>query len=122
MHVQLTPFSGGNPDERYWLARVDGGPEFRVDDYAVQTEGQDGNVVMSLVVTVDALSIGDASRSGESRPAVPEKPPASTWGDGSKPDPRESIPGWEPEKVSGKVAESLMTRMAAAANFRTVNA
>lgn len=94
LRVEITP----GADEQPPTVRI-GSAEFRVVDYAVQTDG--GIPVLSLVVAPDSLSIGEA-------PAVSSPPAAgpqiSSWSSKGKPDPRESIPGWQPESLGEQVA------------------
>ena len=93
LRVQIVP----RPSEPGFLARV-GGAEFPIVDFAVQSEG---GMFLSLVLAPDSLSIGDPP-TAEVRPAAPQ---VASWGDGRVPDPRESIPGWTAEGISGQVAE-----------------
>ncbi|WP_250029810.1 hypothetical protein [Paractinoplanes maris] len=96
MHVELFK---PNALGKHWQARVDGGDAFKLLDLALQTD-DDGNATLNLVLPVESLTIGDPSlgaRSPQVRPAAPEQPAPSVWGASGKPDPRESIPGWQPE-------------------------
>lgn len=108
VHVELTKLdpivADGSPTQ--WLAAINGGDPVLVLDYAVQRDA-DGVVALNLVLPVDALSIGETPAGQPApvaQPGSPETPPRSTWGDGSKPDPRASIPGWEP---SGGLGEQV---------------
>lgn len=108
MHVQLTPHTAEDGQTTFWLVGFDGADPVAVADYAVQTDS-DGMATLSVVLPIDSLTVGDPSLSQPSpalRPAAPEQPAPSTWGDPTKPDPREKITGWQPEKLGGQVAEN----------------
>nr|WP_221374405.1 hypothetical protein [Actinoplanes polyasparticus] len=96
-----------------WLARING-VEVPVLDYAVSPS--ESGVALNLVLPVDSLSIGDPSlgQQPEASPATPDQPAPSVWGASGKPDPRQNIAGWQPEKLGGQVADSVMSRLAAA--------
>jgi hypothetical protein len=104
--VRRTVDAGG------YLARING-VEVPVLAYGLE-QAEDGTPVLSLAFTPDSLQIGDPSSGGEQpqvRPSAPEKAQPSTWGAEDQSDPRESIPGWQPEKLSGQVAENAVTRV-----------
>lgn len=104
LRVEIVPRTHGEdgkaPIEAGYLARINGA-EFPIVDAAFQTEG--GQPFLSLVLAPDSLSFGEAPASA---PPLPQPQPAavSRWGDGSVPDPRASIPGWQPEKLGNQVA------------------
>jgi hypothetical protein len=83
-------------------ARI-GGVEFPVVGFAVETDPDSGNpVLLSLALAPTSLAIGEPSTADGPELA---KPAVSSWGDGSRPDPRVNIPGWTPEAVLvGQVA------------------
>lgn len=102
LRVEIVPRShvedGKVPVEPGYLARING-VEFPIVDAAFQTEG--GKPLLSLVLAPDSLSIGESSIAA---PPQPKPSAVSSWGDGSVPDPRASIPGWQPEKLADQVA------------------
>jgi hypothetical protein len=83
-----------------WTATI-GDTEFPVTDFAVTTDDS-GTPAVSLVLSPDSLSIGEPPKPAPPAPAAK----VSTWGDGSQADPRESIPGWQPESLGGQVADN----------------
>jgi hypothetical protein len=84
LRVEITPRAG---DSQH-LVKI-GDATFPVADFAVQV-ADDGTPMLSLALAPDSVSIGVP-------PApAPAAPRASSWGDGSHPDPRAGIPGWEP--------------------------
>jgi hypothetical protein len=96
LRVEIVPrTSDGSPA----TARI-GHAEFPILAYAVDLDDS-GSPAVSLILQPDSLSIGNPPA------ATPPAPPAaqvSSWGDGSQPDPRESIPGWQPENLAEQVA------------------
>jgi hypothetical protein len=77
-------------------ARVNGA-EFPIFGYEIAPT-EDGRVLATLVMEVASLSIGDSSQTAaapEVRQA-PEKTKKGVWGQPG-PDPREGMPGWQPE-------------------------
>jgi hypothetical protein len=70
-----------------------------ISDFAVGSD-EDGSPCLNLVLMPGSLSIGEPPAATPPAPAAK----VSAWGDASQPDPRESIPGWQPEKLAGQVA------------------
>lgn len=95
-----------------WLARIGGGV-FPVVAYGLEP-GEDGEVLVSLVVAADSIGIGDRPKDATpplSRPAAEKA--RSTWGAPGVPDPREGLPGWPPEASLGvQVAGNASGRLA----------
>lgn len=81
-----------------WQATING-TTVPIDGYAAEPDGN--RVLLSLVLPVDALSIGCPPTTAPA-PAE-EKPKRSVWGDPGTRDPRESIPGWR-ESIAQQVA------------------
>jgi hypothetical protein len=86
-------------EQEGYLARVNGA-ELPLTDFAVQYDPESGAPMLSLILAPDSLSIGEPPTATPPAPAAK----VSSWGDASQPDPRESIPGWQPEKLSVQVA------------------
>lgn len=97
LRVEIVP----RPDEPGYAARIDGAA-FPIADFAVQTT-ESGTPMLSLILAPDGITIGEAPPIATPPPAT-AAPKVSTWGDRSRPDPRESIPGWQPERLGGQVA------------------
>jgi hypothetical protein len=81
------------------LVAIVNGAEIPIGDYALSTD-EYGQPVLSLVLMPGWLSVGKppVSLRESAQPAV------SSWGDGKQPDPRGSIPGWQPESLGEQVA------------------
>jgi hypothetical protein len=100
---QIDPSTGHIPDlmQRGWLARVNG-TEVPVVAYGIEPADGGAQALVSLVVAADSVQVGDPSVGTTAppvRPAVPEPKSVSTWGSATK-DPREGIPGWEPDTAA----------------------
>jgi hypothetical protein len=113
---QIDPATGEIPDRmrQGWKARINGA-EFPVVTFSVEPGGEGGNALVSLLIPADAVQVGDPSTGAappQVRPAVEEKPTVQVWGSGGTPDPRESIPGWSPEKLGAQVAHNMVGRQA----------
>lgn len=99
---QIDPAKGHIPDRmrQGWKARI-AGAEFPVVTFSVEPGGDGGSALVSLLIPADSVQVGDPS-TGAAAPQVPaaveEKPSLQVWGAPCGPDPRESIPGWAPEK------------------------
>jgi hypothetical protein len=81
------------PGEGGYRAVVDGQP-LAIASY-VADPGDEGKVMVSLIVAADSLQIGIPPR----QPVQAERrnqPPVTTWGDPNAPDPRSNVPGWVP--------------------------
>jgi hypothetical protein len=76
-----------------------------ISDFAVGSD-EDGSPVLTLVLMPGSLSIGEPPATTPSAAAAK----VSTWGDGSQPDPRESIAGWQPENLAEQVASHAEAR------------
>ncbi len=103
MHVELKPMHNAD-DGRVWFAQIDGGPQFPIIDHAMQTD-VDGNATLSLVLSVDSLSIG--GKPATTAPPAEESKVVQVWGAPGQKDPREGLPGWEPEKLGEQVARGI---------------
>jgi hypothetical protein len=88
--VAISPGDSENPA----TVRIDGSA-FPVLGFAVEPDPKTGAPMLSLALAPDSLSIGEPPAPGAS--AAPGVPAVRHWGDGSQPDPRESIPGWTPD-------------------------
>jgi hypothetical protein len=89
--VKITP---GGEGEGY-TATVNGTP-IQIAAY-IADPGDHGKVMVSLIVAADALQVGiPPTRRDLEQTRQLNKPPVSTWGDKTRPDPRASIPGWQP--------------------------
>lgn len=100
MHVRITSKSDGD-NETSLLADVDG-TKLPLVTYTAEP-CEDGRTLVSLVVAADEVSV---SRFPASEPASGVNPPLRVWGDRDLPDPRESIPGWQPERLGAQVARN----------------
>jgi hypothetical protein len=77
------------------VATVNGTP-IPIASYVAEPD-DNGRVMVSLIVAADTLQIGvQPARRDMEQTRQLNKPPASTWGDRTKPDPRAHIPGWQP--------------------------
>jgi hypothetical protein len=102
-----------------WLARING-VEVDLLAYGVE-QAPDGSPVLSIAFTPGSLAIGDPSLGGaqpELRPATPETTQLSSWGAPGQRDPRENIPGWEPEGIGAQVAGHAERRATVGGAFR----
>lgn len=111
---QIDPAKGQIPDrmQQGWKARI-AGAEFPVVTYSVEPGGEGGSALVSLLVSAGSVQVGDPSTGAvppQVRPAVEEKPTVPVWGAPGKPDPREAIPGWSPEKLGAQVARNMAGR------------
>lgn len=85
-----------------YLVRL-GGAEIPAVAYDLQV-ADSGAPLVSLVLAPDSLAIGDPPTAQQPPQAPPVAPQIASWGDGSIPDPRAGIPGWQPEKLADQVA------------------
>lgn len=106
--VQITPHSAD--DGVRYSARVNGA-EFPVQAFSVEPDEQ-GRVFVSLVVEASAVQVGAPAEAKPQQLAETKPPRVSTWGDPSLPDPRESLPGWDPERLGAMVAKNTAGRPA----------
>ena len=81
------------PGDSGYRAKVDG-INLDIAGY-IADPGEDGKVMVSLIVAADSLQIGIPPR----QPVQADRrnqAPVTTWGDPSVPDPRSNVPGWSP--------------------------
>lgn len=99
LRVELVAHNDPDGSPR-WFAKLNG-TEYPIEAYGVEP-GQTGPL-LSLLFAPSSIQIGEPSP-GE-KPADPaSEKPRSVWGAPGRPDPREGIDGWTPEKLSGQVA------------------
>ncbi len=92
--VQIAGGEGGA-----YVATVDG-ITVPVAGYVAEP-GENGKVLVSLIVAADQLSVGiPPARHAETLPDRRNHPPVSTWGNPNTPDPRANVPGWTPPPAS----------------------
>lgn len=102
------------PDAVAYQARINGAA-FPVETFGVEP-GEDGRVLVSLVVAVSSLQIGEPDT--DAMPATDEDNLSrSTWGDPGVPDPRETIPGWS-RPVSADVARACQEPATGTVTFK----
>ena len=91
--IQITPADGGG-----YTATV-AGVSLPIDSYVAEP-GPAGRMIVSLAVFADSLQIGVPTRQDLDQTRILNRPPVSTWGDPSHPDPRTNMPGWQPPPTS----------------------
>lgn len=110
MHVELIrPVEDGE----LVSARINGAEPIPVLDYALTPAGEGGSLALNLVLPIDSLTVGERPAADVAadcpslvRPVpVDEQKVTQVWGSPT-PDPRESIPGWQPERLGEQVAQN----------------
>jgi hypothetical protein len=87
--------------KQQWSARINGA-EFPLAGYAVEYDPESGTPMLTLALSPDSMSIGATLAPTPPAPEAPKQ--VLSWGDGSIPDPREGIPGYQPEGLGEQVA------------------
>src|SRR5690349_17870436 len=77
-----------------YVATVNGTP-IQIAAY-VADPGDNGRVMVSLIVAADTLQVGIPSARQEPPPERRNEAPTRVWGDKALPDPRTNVAGWTP--------------------------
>lgn len=106
-HIDATTGAVSTTMTAGWQATVNG-TAMPLDAFAVEPD-EDGRVLVTLVVAADEVSVRRSPAAPPAPAAAPETPKSRrrVWGEPGTADPREGIPGWNPEQTAQASPERL---------------